>query len=50
MIKTIIVLTAVLILNGCAAFLPSISDKSNAMLQKSEWEQINPQNMQGSIK
>jgi len=50
MIKTIILLTAILLLNGCAVFLPSISDKSNAMLQQSEWQPINAQNIKRSVK
>ena len=50
MIKTIILLTAVLLLNGCAALLPSVSDKSNAMLQQSQWEPVNAQNIKGNIK
>ena len=50
MIKTIILLTAILLLSGCNVLLPTVSDKSNAMLQQSQWEPINTQNTKRSIK
>lgn len=50
MIKRMILLTMILLLNGCVTSLPSVSDKSNAMLEPSEWEKINTQNIKGSIK
>lgn len=50
MSKTIIALIALLALNGCSAFLPSISDKSNNMLHQKEWQPINGEKVKGSVK
>ena len=44
MIKTIIALISIIALNGCNLMLPTVSDKSNAMLQDSTWQPINKQN------
>ncbi|MDL1957386.1 MAG: hypothetical protein LWW95_10155 [Candidatus Desulfofervidus auxilii] len=50
MSKTIIALIALLALNGCSAFLPSVSDKSNNMLHQKEWQPINGDKIKGSVK
>lgn len=46
--KTIIVLAALMVINGCSLSLPSVSQESNAMLQQSHWEAINTE--RGSVK
>jgi len=50
MMKTIIAIITIVALNGCSAFLPSVSSKSNNLLHQKEWQPINSDNIKGSVK
>ncbi len=50
MIKFALMLLAIIAINGCSTVYPSVSDKSNAMLQDEQWKPINTQTIKGHIK
>lgn len=49
MIKFTLMLISFMALTGCSTDYPSVSDKSNAMLQDEQWKPINTENIKGHI-